>query len=49
MEVIKVKTVEELPSSVIDEIRRLYLEDGMSPILIIKQIQKMSNNDELPF
>lgn len=40
MEVIKVKTVEELPSSVIDEIRRLYLEDGMSPILIIKQIEK---------
>lgn len=40
MEIIKVKSVDELPEAVIDEIRRLYLEDGMSPILIIKQIEK---------
>lgn len=40
MEVIKVKDIQELPESVRDEIRRLYLEDGMSPILIIKQIEK---------
>lgn len=40
MEVIKVKTIQELPDAVRDEIRRLYLEDGMSPILIIKQIEK---------
>ena len=39
MAVTKVKTVEELPSAVIDEIRRLYIEDGVSPILIIKQIE----------
>ena len=40
MEVIKVKTIQELPDAVRDEIRRLYLEDGMSPIIIIKQIEK---------
>lgn len=40
MDVIKVKTIQELPDAVRDEIRRLYLEDGMSPIVIIKQIEK---------
>ena len=40
MDIIKVKTIQELPDSVRDEIRRLYLEDGMSPIIIIKQIEK---------
>lgn len=40
MELIKVKTIQELPDSVRDELRRLYLEDGMSPIIIMKQIEK---------
>lgn len=40
METTRVKSIDELPSAVIDEIRRLYIEDGMSPILILKKIEK---------
>ena len=40
MDLIKVKTIQELPDAVRDELRRLYLEDGMSPIIIMKQIEK---------